>query len=113
MQRNTMQLEEILNKINSAVEKYHHLELKMVSDQSEILRDLTTSLFFLESHRVEAYEKWHEAYNLSSEKTNAGKQRDADFQVQELYMIRRIMTGAYKVVDSIRSTISVNRKENG
>ena len=104
-------LQAILDQINSAVDKYHVLTLKMVVEQSEILRELTTGLYFLEQHRIEANEKWNSTYFQSQGKTNAAKEREADIKCPEIYKIRRIMTGGYKVVDSIRSTISVNRKE--
>lgn len=104
-------LHEILEQIDEAVDTYHTLQLKMVLEQSEILRKLTTGLYFLEQHRVEAKEKWNSTYFQSQGKTNAAKEREADIKCPEIYQIRRIMTGGYKVVDSIRSTISVNRKE--
>ena len=104
-------LNEILTEINEAVDKYHTLQLKAFIDQSEILRSLTSSLFWLEKFRVEAHEKWNSIYFQSQGKSGAAKEREADLKVPELYMIRRIMTGGYKVVDSIRSTISIHRKE--
>ena len=56
-------LEEILTDINDLVDRYHTLKLNQVADQSEILRGLSSNLFFLEDHRVEAHEKWLDVYN--------------------------------------------------
>lgn len=102
----------ILNDINKLVDDYHTLNLNLVKNQSEILRGLTTNLYFLEAHRIEAFETWQSRYFESKGGSAAAKQRDADFKVPELYRIRHIMEGGYKVVDSIRSTISIYKKES-
>jgi len=102
----------ILNDINGLVDDYHNLQLNLVREQSEILRGLTTNLYFLEKYRIEAYEEWQSVYFQSKGTSGAAKEREADFKVPELYKIRRIMEGGYKVVDSIRSTISIYKKES-
>lgn len=102
----------ILNDINRLIENYHNLKLTLVHDQSEILRGLTTNLYFLEKHRIDAYESWQSVYFQSKGTSGAAKEREADFKVPELYKLRRIMEGGYKVVDSIRSTISIYKKES-
>lgn len=107
-----MDLYTILDNINRAVEQYHNLQLTLVKDQSEILRGLTTNLYFLEKYRIESYETWQSVYFQSKGTSGAAKEREADFKVPELYKIRRIMEGGYKVVDSIRSTISIYKKES-
>lgn len=101
----------ILTNIDKLIEDYHNLQLKLVGTQSEILRGLTTNLYFLEKHRIEAYENWQSVYFQSKGTSGAAKEREADFKVPELYKIRRIMEGGYRVVDSIRSTISIYKKE--
>jgi len=107
-----MDLYTILDNINKAVEEYNVLQLNLVRDQSEILRGLTTNLYFLEKYRIEAYETWQSVYFQSKGTSGAAKEREADFKVPELYKIRRITEGGYKVVDSIRSTISIYKKES-
>lgn len=107
-----MDLYTILDEITKLVEDYHNLQLTLVKDQSEILRGLTTNLYFLEKYRIEAFETWQSVYFQSKGTSSAAKQREADFKVPELYQIRRIMEGGYKVVDSLRSTISIYKKES-
>lgn len=107
-----MELTEILNNINDSIDKYHNMQLNLVKDQSEILRSLTTNLYFLEKYRIDAYRSWQSVYFNSKGTSHAAKEREADNNVTDIYMIRRIMTGAYKVVDSIRSTISIYKKES-
>lgn len=101
----------ILFEINKAVDDYNTLQLKQITEQSEILRRLTTNLYWLEEHRIQAHKKWHSIYFQSTGKTNAAKEREADNKCPEIYQIRRITTAAYKVVDSIRSTISAYKRE--
>lgn len=107
-----MDLYTILDNIDKWIENYHNLKLVLVKDQSEILRGLTTNLYFLEKYRIEAYETWQSVYFQSKGTSGAAKEREADFKVPELYKIRRITEGGYKVVDSIRSTISIYKKES-
>jgi len=105
-------LQEILSNINESVESYESLELINTNQQSEALRKLTSNLFFLEEHRVEAYENWLSTYyEMPKATSNAAKEKFCDNKVKELYMIRRIMTSGYKVADSLRSTISIYKKE--
>ena len=102
-------LEEVLNEIDSSIAKYQTLDLKMVRDQSEILQQLTTSLYDLAKHRVDYHEKFGSVYLNSQAKTNAGKEKEAELKVPEMYVCRHIMRSAEKVVEAIRSTISTNR----
>ena len=105
-------LQEILNNINEAVESYELLELVDTNKQSEALRKLTSNLFYLEEHRINAYNDWlTEYYEMPKGTSNAAKEKHCDSTIKELYMIRRIMTGGYRVCDALRSTISTNKKE--
>lgn len=105
------QLEEILSNIRASIDTYEGMFLEDYKKLSEILRILTANLFYLESHRINAYKKWHDVYFNCKETTNAAKERIADKKVQELYMIRRTMHAAYKIVDGLRSQISIYKKE--
>ena len=98
-------LEDILEELNQAIDNYHNQKLSLPSDQSEILRTISCNLYFLEEHRIAAHQKWQQEY-FKATGSNAAKERWADNQVQELYQIRRIMTGAKIVCDAVRSTLS-------
>jgi hypothetical protein len=106
------ELETILGSINDLIDRYHTLQLNLVKDQSEILRGLTSNLYFLERFRIDAHVKWESMYFQSQGKSGAAKEREADLKTPELYSIRRTMTGAYKVVDALRSTISIYKNES-
>jgi len=102
----------ILENINSAVERFETQKLSLTIDQSEILRDLSVNLHWLAEHKIEANKKWNWAYFNSKEKSAAGKERQADFEVPEMYKIRQILASGIKVLESIRSTMSANKQQN-
>ena len=105
-------LEEILDGINNSVDSYQTLLLKNVSEQSNILRDLTTNLHQLETYRADYYDDWLNVYFTCKHSSDAARCKWADNEIKELHRIRKIMRGGYKVVESIRSTISVSKREN-
>ena len=106
------ELTEILSNIDKSIDEYNDMDLFHYKQLSEILRVLTSNLFYLEKHRIEAYNSWHEVYFTCKQTSNVAKERWADNQVPELYKMRRIMTSAYKIVEAIRSQISIYKKEN-
>jgi hypothetical protein len=104
-------LNRILENINSAVERYEIQKLSLTQDQSEILRDLSVNFHWLAEHKIDANKKWNWAYFNSKEKSVAGKERQADFEVPEMYTIRQMLASSKVVLDSIRSTISTNKQQ--
>ncbi|MCP4354351.1 MAG: hypothetical protein GY793_01720 [Proteobacteria bacterium] len=107
------ELEDILIDINRYIELYQNMKLKLVSDQTNILRSLTTNLAQLETYRADYYDLWLDVYfQQKGSVSNAAAEKIADKEVNELHKIRKIMRGGYKVCDSIRSTISVYKQEN-
>ncbi len=104
-------LQEILSNINNSIDRYNNLPLIDYKELSEILRELTSNLFYLEGIRSDAKRDWNEIYLNSKETSVKGKEREADMEVHELYMIRRVMTAGYRITDAIRSQISIYKKE--
>ena len=105
-------LNEVLSEINKAIEQYEVCRLNQTQHQGEILRALSVNLHWLAEHRIEAHEKWLSVYFKSTGTSSAAKEREADSVVRELYQIRRMMDSASKVMDSLRSTISINKSNN-
>ena len=103
-------LEEILTSINAANDRYRFLKLSFISEQSEILRDLSCAFVDLIDHKKEARNSWLNVYN-STEGTNALKTRRADTEVREYDLIKGIMKAVQMQVDSVRSTISANKQQ--
>ena len=102
-------INEILSKIDDAVERYETCKLGLVQEQAEIARDLSVNLYWLTPHRIEAHEAWLSVYLNSKAPSSAAKEREADIKVGELYTIRQTTTIANKVLDILRSTIGVNK----
>jgi len=104
-------LTEVLRDFNEARDMYDILELKLISDQSEILRRLSVCNSHLAEHRIDAHTKWLSYQYNSTAKSQSGKDREADMKTPELYQIRHIMTAVKLLMDSVRSTISTHKKE--
>jgi len=104
-------MNEILKEIRQAIDRYNSIPLENYKEMSEVLRTLTANLFYLEEHRYIAKKDWISVY-FSQEGTNASKERVAERDVGELYMLRHLMASAYRITDSIRSLISIYKKEN-
>lgn len=102
-------LTEVLEKINKAVSDYETKELGLIHDQAEILRNLSTGIYFLAEHKTYYHNLWMALYFQCKETTAAAKERFADKNCPELYKVRQIMAAATKVQDSLRSTISINK----
>ena len=99
-------LDEILATIDSCIERYEVQKLSFTQDQAEIARDLSTALHWLTAHKIEYKKKWMSVWFNSKGKSEAQKEREADFQVPELYLIRNFMASGNKCLEVLRSTIS-------
>lgn len=104
-----MNLKETLDEYNSLIDTYKSLDWDSATEISSLLKDLSCVLAYLEGFRTEYYHKWIAI--SSQENTVSAGERKADIEVPELYMLRRIMTAGYKVLDAMRSNISYAKKE--
>lgn len=98
-------MNEILNNITSIIETYESGSFK---DLHIMHRQLTCNLFYLSNEQVKAHQEWNRQYYLSKEKTNAGKEREADKLVPELYLCRKIMETAKGVSIAMGYEIKLN-----
>lgn len=101
-------IQEILDCIEKANDRFRVQKLSQVAEQSTILRDLSCSFMDLIWHKRDAREAWLNAYN-NHKGTNAAKERYADSEVMEYDMIRDVMKAVQMNIDAIRSTISANK----
>ena len=99
-----------LENITTIIDTYHSITIKSGEALSELLKNLTCELFYLEKYRSEYHEKYN---NILYSRTGsvAAAQVQAEKEVPELYMLRRIMNAAYRCVDALRSNISYIKKE--
>ena len=96
---------DILQKITDIVETYESGSFK---DLHVMHRELTCQMFHLSREQVKAHQEHNKRYYLSEEKTNAGKEREADKLVPELYMCRKIMETAKGVSIAMGYEIKLN-----
>jgi hypothetical protein len=103
-----MELNNILGKIQQINDRYRTLKLGDTHTQSEILRDLSCSFNDLITHKIDARERWLDAYN-SYKGSNASKERYADSEVREYDIIKDLMTALKMQKESVVSTLSANK----
>lgn len=104
-------MESHLASITSIIEEYNNLSVPSAPQVSALLRKLTSELFFLEKYRAD-YHTDHNTILLNRNGSVAAAQIEANDKVKELYLLRRIMNAAYRVVDAMRSNISTLNKES-
>lgn len=107
-----MRLEEVLNNLNSIVERYQNVPLIETNTLSEILRDLGCNLSYLVQLRKDYYNKFQSVYFNSTANTNAGKEREAEQKVPELDEIRKILRHYSELQKDIRSQISLWKNQD-
>ena len=106
-----MKLKEWLDAYDKEVEKYSRLQWNSRPELNTLLKRLTVILSQLQDERSEAHQKYNGIlFNFQEAVNRAIIQADHD--VPELYMLRRIMKAGYEIVGSIRSNISSTNKEN-
>lgn len=100
-----MLLENILSKISDIIETYESGAFK---DLHIMHRELTCNMYHLSKEQVKAHQEHNKNYYLSKEKTNAGKEREADKLVPELYMCRKIYETAKGVSIAMTLELKLN-----
>ena len=98
-------METILNKISSIIETYESGAFK---DLHVMHRELTCNMYYLSQEQVKAHQEWNKRYYNSIEKTNAGKEREWDKLVPELYLCRKKMETAKGVSIAMGYEIKMN-----
>jgi len=100
-----------LTNVTKIIDDYSKLTINSGNELSILLKNLTCELFYLEKFRSEYQEKHNSI--MHNEKGAVSKALIlANEEVPELYMLRRVMNAAYRVVDALRSNISFIKKEN-
>ena len=104
-------MEKHLENITYIIDTYNSLTVPSGAIFSDLLRRLTCELFYLEKYRSDYQEK-HNGVMHDFNGSVAASLILANQKYPELYMLRRIMNAAYRVVDALRSNISFIKKEN-
>ena len=95
----------ILTTINTQIESYETLKLNLVSDQSEILRQLAVSNYYLEQHLEKEEAIWQQHYDKYDSKTQQRREQHANFSHTEYKKLKRIINRVDIIQGVIRSTM--------
>ncbi len=102
---------EVLKKIDKIVEAYESGEWQSVEKLTRLLRGLTTANYKLSKFNIE-YHSIHNSVMFNHGGSVASGKIKADQEVPELRMLRKIMEATDNVIWSIRSEISIIKREN-
>jgi hypothetical protein len=104
-----MELKEILDNLQGSVKRYENVPLIDTNELSEILRTLGVNLSYLVQLRNEYYTKFQSTYFNSQGKTEASKNRESEYKVPELDLIRKILRHYSALQQDIRTQISLHK----
>lgn len=104
-----MTLELILENIRKAVSDYETKQLGLLSEQSDIARDLAVNLFFLTDFKIQAHSEWIKVFAECKEKSDLKKEAKAHELVPTYYMICQVQKAGENVLQILRTTISANK----
>lgn len=110
-------MEKLLTRISTSIQRYRDMGEELVfndvQELSTIMKNLSADLFFLENYRDQASRKYNQILYVNSKEGMSVNKAEilAQEHCPELYMLRRIMTSAYKALDSIRTHISYLKQE--
>ena len=106
-----MKLEEVLDNLKSAVERYQNVPLIEVMELSEILRDLGCNLSYLVQLRKEYYLDFQSVVFNSKASSTSAKIKEAEMRVPELDEVRKILHHYSELQKDLRSQISLWKNE--
>lgn len=104
-------LETVLEKISDLVDTYESGTWQSVENLRIMQRELVSYNYFLSKHNIEYFQQYNAVQYKHKGSVSAGKIL-AEEQVPELRMIRKIMEAIENVMWSMRSEISIIKKES-
>ena len=104
-------MQEILQKITNLIETYESGVWVSADNLRVMLRVLTANNYYLTKHNIEYFQKYNAIQYKHKGSVSSGKVL-AEEQVPELRMIRKIMEATDNVIWSMRSELSIIKKEN-
>ena len=104
-------MEAILQKITNLIETYESGVWVSAENLRVMLRELTANNYYLTKHNIEYFQKYNAIQYKHKGSVSSGKVL-AEEQVPELRMIRKIMEATDNVIWSMRSELSIIKKEN-
>ena len=103
-------MNEILNKISDIITRYEGGEWSTTDSLREMLRELTSNIYFLSKFNIEFHEK-HNAVQYKHKGSVSSGLILANEQYPELRMIRKITEAANNVKSSMIMELSIIKNE--
>ena len=104
-------MNEILNKISDIITRYESGEWETTDSLREMLRELTSNIYFLSKFNIEFHEK-HNAVQYKHKGSVSSGLILANEQYPELRMLRKITEAANNVKSSMIMELSIIKNEN-
>lgn len=103
-------MEQVLDTISNVITSYETGEWQSAEALRKIQRDLVSNYYYLTKYNIEYFQKYNAVQYKHKGSVSSGKIL-AEEQVPELRIIRKIMEATDNVIWSIRSEISILKKE--
>jgi hypothetical protein len=102
-----------LEKLNDYVNQYYKCNRQDGETLMMLLQKITALLYYLETVRSEIHDAYEsKVFELVKDgATVARAVNEANVTYPQMYQLRRIMDGGYRVVDAIRTNISYLKSE--
>ena len=102
-----------ITKLNGYVNEYYECNLQDGNQLSMLMQKITGLLYFLETVRSQTHDQFEtKVFNLVKKKSSVARAvNEAHVEFPEMYQLRRIMDGGYRIVDAIRTNISYLKSE--
>ena len=106
-------LEKALNHLTEQVSRYRKLSFMEGEALNDCLKQITATLYFLETERAIAHESFQDAIRqeVIGGSSVSKAENIAHVKHPEMYKLRRIMEASYEVVNALRSNISWIKQE--
>lgn len=100
-------------KLNLFVKEYYEMKEMDGNKLSFLIQKITGSLYYLETVRSETHKRYEASvFNLVKEGNSVARAiNETNVNIPEMYQLRRIMDGGYRIVDAIRTNISYLKSE--
>jgi hypothetical protein len=108
-----LRFEKQISDLNKYVNQYYKCNLQDGNELSLLMQKITGLLYYLESERSKTHDLYeNEVFKLvKGGSTVARAINEANVLYPEMYQLRRIMDGGYRIVDAIRTNISYLKSE--
>ena len=102
-----------IDKLNDYVNQYYKCNRSDGETLNSLLQKITSLLYYLESVRSDVHDAYeNHVFNcIKNGQSVARAINEANVTYPQMYQLRRIMDGGYRVVDAIRTNISYLKSE--